>query len=86
MGTVAILLEFKKTFTSTPYFFHPHTVSSYSIKQTNTTSSLGILRHPTDEQLQHVDIYFLATKIIFSLSTLNCIIEVFVNLGLLQRK
>ena len=29
------------------------------------------LRHPTDEQLRHVDIYFLATKIICSLSTLN---------------
>ena len=28
-------------------------------------------RHPTDEQLRHVDIYFLATKIICSLSTLN---------------
>ena len=31
-------------------------------------------RHPTDEQLRHVDIYFLATKIICSLSTLNCCI------------
>ena len=30
-------------------------------------------RHPTDEELQHVDIYFLATNIICSLSTLNCI-------------
>ena len=30
-------------------------------------------RYPTDEQLRHVDIYFLATKIICSLSTLNCI-------------
>ena len=29
-------------------------------------------RHPTDEQLRHVDICFLATKIICSLSTLNC--------------
>ena len=29
-------------------------------------------RYPTDEQLRHVDIYFLATKIICSLSTLNC--------------
>ena len=29
-------------------------------------------RHPTDEQLRHVDIYFLATKIICSLSTMNC--------------
>ena len=29
-------------------------------------------RHPTDEQLRHVDIYFLATNIICSLSTLNC--------------
>ena len=28
-------------------------------------------RHPTDEQLRHVDIYFLAPKIICSLSTLN---------------
>ena len=28
-------------------------------------------RHPTDEQLRHVDIYFLATNIICSLSTLN---------------
>ena len=28
-------------------------------------------RHPTDEQLRHVDKYFLATKIICSLSTLN---------------
>ena len=28
-------------------------------------------RYPTDEQLRHVDIYFLATKIIWSLSTLN---------------
>ena len=28
-------------------------------------------RHPTDEQLRHVDIYFLATKMICSLSTLN---------------
>ena len=28
-------------------------------------------RHPTDEQLRHVDIYFLATTIICSLSTLN---------------
>ena len=28
-------------------------------------------RHPTDEPLRHVDIYFLATKIICSLSTLN---------------
>ena len=27
--------------------------------------------YPTDEQLRHVDIYFLATKIICSLSTLN---------------
>ena len=27
---------------------------------------------PTDEQLRHIDIYFLATKIICSLSTLNC--------------
>ena len=30
-------------------------------------------RHPTDEQLRHVDIYFLATKIICSLFTLNSI-------------
>ena len=30
-------------------------------------------RHPTDEQLRLVDIYFLATKIICSLSTLNYI-------------
>ena len=30
-----------------------------------------IFRHPTDEQLRHVDIYFLATNIIWSLSTLN---------------
>ena len=30
-------------------------------------------RHPTDEQLRHVDIHFLATKIICSLSTLNWI-------------
>ena len=29
-------------------------------------------RHPTDEQLRQVDIYFLATNIICSLSTLNC--------------
>ena len=29
-------------------------------------------RHPTDEQLRHVDICFLATKIICSLSTLIC--------------
>ena len=28
-------------------------------------------RHPTDEQLRHVDIYFIATTIICSLSTLN---------------
>ena len=28
-------------------------------------------RHPTDEQLRHVDMYFLATKIICSLPTLN---------------
>ena len=28
-------------------------------------------RHPTDEQLRQVDIYFLATNIICSLSTLN---------------
>ena len=28
-------------------------------------------RHPTDEQLRRVDIYFLATKMICSLSTLN---------------
>ena len=28
-------------------------------------------RHPTDEQLRHVDIDFLATKMICSLSTLN---------------
>ena len=28
-------------------------------------------RHPTDEQLRHVDTYFLATKMICSLSTLN---------------
>ena len=28
-------------------------------------------RHPTDKQLRHVDIYFLATKIICSPSTLN---------------
>ena len=28
-------------------------------------------RHPTDEQLRHVDMYFVATKIICSLSTLN---------------
>ena len=28
-------------------------------------------KHLTDEQLRHVDIYFLATKIICSLSTLN---------------
>ena len=28
-------------------------------------------RHPTDEQLRQVDIYFLATNIIYSLSTLN---------------
>ena len=28
-------------------------------------------KHPTDEQLRHVDIYFLAPKIICSLSTLN---------------
>ena len=27
--------------------------------------------HPTDEQLRHVDIYFLETKIICSLSSLN---------------
>ena len=31
-----------------------------------------VFRHPTDEQLRHVDIYFLATKIICSLSTLKC--------------
>ena len=30
-------------------------------------------RHPTDEQLRHVDIYFLATKMICSLSTLHYI-------------
>ena len=30
-------------------------------------------RQPTDEQLRHVDIYFLVTKIICSLSTLNSI-------------
>ena len=29
-------------------------------------------RHPTDEQLRYVDISFLATKKICSLSTLNC--------------
>ena len=29
-------------------------------------------RHPTDEQLRCVDIHFLATNIICSLSTLNC--------------
>ena len=28
-------------------------------------------RHPTDEQVRHVDISFLATNIICSLSTLN---------------
>ena len=28
-------------------------------------------RHPTDEQLRHVDIYFLVAKMICSLSTLN---------------
>ena len=28
-------------------------------------------RHPTDEQLRHVDIYFLATTIICRLSTFN---------------
>ena len=28
-------------------------------------------RHPTDEQLRHIDIYFLATTINCSLSTLN---------------
>ena len=32
-------------------------------------------RHPADEQLRHVDIYFLATKIICSLCTLNCEVE-----------
>ena len=36
-------------------------------------------RHSTDEQLRHVDIYFLATNIICSLFTLNvlghCILE-----------
>ena len=30
-------------------------------------------RHPTDEQLRHVDIYFLATKMICSPSTLHYI-------------
>ena len=29
-------------------------------------------RHPNDEQWRHVDIYFLATRKICSLSTLNC--------------
>ena len=29
--------------------------------------------HPTDEQVLRVDIFFLATKMICSLSTLNCI-------------
>ena len=33
-------------------------------------------RHPTDEQLRHVDIYFLATNIICSLSTLNTLKEI----------
>ena len=33
---------------------------------------LHAFMHPTDEQLRHVDIYFLATKIFCSLSTLNC--------------
>ena len=32
-------------------------------------------RHLTDEQLQHVDIYILATTIICSLSTLNTAIQ-----------
>ena len=44
---------------------------------TNTACSFGNcthFRHPTDEQLRRVDIYFLATKIICSLSTLNCIV------------
>ena len=34
-------------------------------------------RHPTDEQLLHVDICFLATKIICSLSTLNLMVCLF---------
>ena len=34
-------------------------------------------RHPTDEQLRHVDISFLATKKICSLSTLNFYIQLF---------
>ena len=41
---------------------------------TNTACSFGNcthFRHPTDEQLRRVDIYFLVTKMICSLSTLN---------------
>ena len=33
-------------------------------------------RHPTDEQFRHIDIYFLATKIICSLSTLNWVPDI----------
>ena len=33
------------------------------------------LGHPTDEQLRHIDIYFLATNIICSLSTLNILLH-----------
>ena len=36
---------------------------------------LHAIRHPTDEQLRRVDIYFLATTIICSLSTLNLFIK-----------
>ena len=43
-------------------------------------------RHPTDEQLRHVDIYFLATKIICSLSTLNEYIFSCVGFGKVQNR
>ena len=40
-------------------------------KSTEKGGALIHPRHPTDEQLRRVDIYFLATKMICSLSTLN---------------
>ena len=46
-----------------------------SFGRTSQKKSLNCthFRHPTDEQLRHVDVYLLATKMICSLSTLNYI-------------
>ena len=76
-GVITWLQEFVKTFQATQTLFALKTELFWLLLYLNVYMSRNQLwncthfRHPTEEQLRHVDIYFLATIIICSLSTLN---------------